>query len=170
MIVLVYVGLKFKANRGIGRYVIFTVTLWLFSIYTKKGMWLSNCTCLCRWPSGNYEQLGTHWASKEIFTNQIQDEWSWRVKELARYWILKIKKQDSYVSNEVCSWVASEIGLSRGKPVFTPLEFNHKITSKEFDKMINRDAIANDRLLKDMSGYQRVVGRLLYLTMTIDKA
>ncbi|XP_070049055.1 uncharacterized mitochondrial protein AtMg00810-like [Nicotiana tomentosiformis] len=30
--------------------------------------------------------------------------------------------------------LVSELGLAGGKPVFTPLEFNHKLTSIEFDQ------------------------------------
>ncbi|XP_019242687.1 PREDICTED: uncharacterized protein LOC109222834, partial [Nicotiana attenuata] len=59
-----------------------------------------------------------------------------------------------------------ETGLSGGKPALTPLEFNHKLTSIEFDKVFNKENLSDDRLLEDRSGYQRIVGRLLYLTMT----
>ncbi|XP_019231978.1 PREDICTED: uncharacterized protein LOC109212760 [Nicotiana attenuata] len=60
----------------------------------------------------------------------------------------------------------SESGLSGGKPALTPLEFNHKLTSIEFDKLFNKEDLSDDRLLEDRSGYQRLVGRLFYLTMT----
>uniref|UniRef100_A0A1S3Y8V6 Uncharacterized mitochondrial protein AtMg00810-like n=1 Tax=Nicotiana tabacum TaxID=4097 RepID=A0A1S3Y8V6_TOBAC len=60
----------------------------------------------------------------------------------------------------------SETGLSGGKPTLTPREFNHKLTSIEFDKVFNKENLSDDRLLEDISGYQRIVGILLYLTMT----
>nr|XP_016457380.1 PREDICTED: uncharacterized mitochondrial protein AtMg00810-like [Nicotiana tabacum] len=60
----------------------------------------------------------------------------------------------------------SETCLLGGKPALTPLEFNHKLTSIEFDKVFNKENLSDDRLLEDRSGYQRIVGRLLYLTMT----
>nr|XP_016480651.1 PREDICTED: uncharacterized mitochondrial protein AtMg00810-like [Nicotiana tabacum] len=62
--------------------------------------------------------------------------------------------------------VLSETGLLEGKPAHTPLEFNYKLTSIEFDKVFNKEDLSDDRLLEDKSGYQRLVGRLLYLTMT----
>ncbi|XP_070040433.1 uncharacterized mitochondrial protein AtMg00810-like [Nicotiana tomentosiformis] len=60
----------------------------------------------------------------------------------------------------------SETGISGGKPALTPLEFNHKLTSIEFDKVFNKENLSDDMLLEDRSGHQRIVGRLLYLVMT----
>lgn len=58
----------------------------------------------------------------------------------------------------------AEAGLSGSKPAGTPLELNQKLTSDDNDKCINREV--TDSLLKDPGPYQRLVGRLLYLTMT----
>ncbi|XP_018625624.1 uncharacterized mitochondrial protein AtMg00810-like [Nicotiana tomentosiformis] len=60
--------------------------------------------------------------------------------------------------------LVSELGLAGGKPVCTPLEFNHKLTSIEFDQEVRNDA-PEDILLEDKGIYQRLIG-LLYLTMT----
>ncbi|XP_060200311.1 uncharacterized mitochondrial protein AtMg00810-like [Lycium barbarum] len=62
--------------------------------------------------------------------------------------------------------LVAKIGLAGSKPVATPLEFNHKLTYVEFDKFVQNDSPVVDELLEDRSKYQRVVGRLLYLTMT----
>ncbi|KAL3327204.1 hypothetical protein AABB24_037749 [Solanum stoloniferum] len=62
--------------------------------------------------------------------------------------------------------LVSELGLAGCKPTFTPLEFNHQLTSTMFDKCIGKNVNAEDRPLSDCGKYQRVVGRLLYLTMT----
>nr|XP_016499743.1 PREDICTED: uncharacterized mitochondrial protein AtMg00810-like [Nicotiana tabacum] len=62
--------------------------------------------------------------------------------------------------------LVSELGLSGGKPVTTPLKFNHKLTSMEFDKIVNKNGSDIDSELEDKGRYQRIVGRLLYLTMT----
>ncbi|XP_075106901.1 uncharacterized protein LOC142179908 [Nicotiana tabacum] len=62
--------------------------------------------------------------------------------------------------------LVSEIGLAGAKPAGTPLEFNHKLTSIEFDRAVNNKEDADDQQLEDKGGYQRIVGRLLYLTMT----
>lgn len=56
----------------------------------------------------------------------------------------------------------SEAGQSSAKPAETPLELNQKILSKEFSDFTGSDT----DLLEDASGYQRLIGRLLYLTMT----
>ncbi|XP_049345364.1 uncharacterized mitochondrial protein AtMg00810-like [Solanum verrucosum] len=64
----------------------------------------------------------------------------------------------------------SELGLSGTKPVSTPLETNLKLTSVDYDVFITNDKEAGskdeDTLLADPTQYQRLVGKLLYLTMT----
>ncbi|XP_070050013.1 uncharacterized mitochondrial protein AtMg00810-like [Nicotiana tomentosiformis] len=60
-----------------------------------------------------------------------------------------------------------ELGLAGAKPASTPLEVNQKLTSVDFDKLIPSSIdTAQDPLLKDASEFQRLVGRLLYLTMS----
>lgn len=58
-----------------------------------------------------------------------------------------------------------EMRLSGSKPTSTSLEFNDKLTSADYDRCINVNK--DDKLLFEDSGkYQRLVGRLLYLTMS----
>lgn len=56
----------------------------------------------------------------------------------------------------------AEAGLGNAKPNVTPLECNIKLTSAECDQ----DAQTNDGLYEDVSRYQRLIGKLLYLTNT----
>ncbi|XP_047250078.1 uncharacterized mitochondrial protein AtMg00810-like [Capsicum annuum] len=58
------------------------------------------------------------------------------------------------------------IRLADSKPVETPLEFNHKLTSHEFDKVVRPETVTYRKLFADKGVHQRIVGRLLYLTMT----
>ncbi|XP_031264675.1 uncharacterized protein LOC116123021 [Pistacia vera] len=60
--------------------------------------------------------------------------------------------------------LVSKVGLSTAKPADTPLEQNLKLTSYEFDQKFPLDE--KDELLTDPSMFRRMVGRLLYLTMT----
>ncbi|XP_019244361.1 PREDICTED: uncharacterized protein LOC109224228 [Nicotiana attenuata] len=60
----------------------------------------------------------------------------------------------------------SELGLSAAKPAATPLEMNIKLTTKEFDDHIGTTNNEADELLPDPGVYQRLIGKLLYLTMT----
>nr|XP_016440473.1 PREDICTED: uncharacterized mitochondrial protein AtMg00810-like [Nicotiana tabacum] len=62
----------------------------------------------------------------------------------------------------------SKSGLGGAKPAGTPLELNHKLNSEEYDKVVASvgSSKATNATLKDPGIYQRLVGRLLYLTMT----
>ncbi|XP_019069808.2 uncharacterized mitochondrial protein AtMg00810-like [Solanum lycopersicum] len=60
--------------------------------------------------------------------------------------------------------LVSELGLVGCKPESTPLEFNHKLTSTMFDKCTGMNA--KDKVLDDYGKYQRLIARLLYLTIT----
>ncbi|XP_055830891.1 uncharacterized mitochondrial protein AtMg00810-like [Solanum dulcamara] len=59
-----------------------------------------------------------------------------------------------------------ESGLEGAKPACTPLEMNQKLTSVQYDEHIYKTVAEDDKLLTDPTKYQRLVGRLLYLTMT----
>lgn len=53
--------------------------------------------------------------------------------------------------------LVAEVGLGNAKPQMTPLDCSQKLTSVEFDP---------DTLYEDIPRYQRLVGKLLYLTIT----
>uniref|UniRef100_A0A3Q7H9C8 Reverse transcriptase Ty1/copia-type domain-containing protein n=1 Tax=Solanum lycopersicum TaxID=4081 RepID=A0A3Q7H9C8_SOLLC len=57
----------------------------------------------------------------------------------------------------------SDVGLAGSKPVHTPLEPNVKLTSVEHDKCTGAK---DDPLFEDMSRYQKLIGKLIYLTIT----
>ncbi|KAL3365606.1 hypothetical protein AABB24_010629 [Solanum stoloniferum] len=54
--------------------------------------------------------------------------------------------------------------LAGAKPALSPMELNQKLTSVEFDDTLHPTHA--DTLLKDPASYQRLIGRLLYLTTT----
>lgn len=58
----------------------------------------------------------------------------------------------------------ADVGLTGSKPANTPLEQNQRLTSIEFDH--NSKITSRDELLTDPRSYQKLVGKLLYLTMT----
>ncbi|XP_069144617.1 uncharacterized mitochondrial protein AtMg00810-like [Solanum lycopersicum] len=62
--------------------------------------------------------------------------------------------------------LVSELGLTGCRPASTSLETNHKLTSIEFDECSGKVSNTEDTLLDDFGKYQRLIGRLLYLTMT----
>nr|XP_016435629.1 PREDICTED: uncharacterized mitochondrial protein AtMg00810-like [Nicotiana tabacum] len=57
----------------------------------------------------------------------------------------------------------SELGLSGGKHAVTPLEINQKLTLVEYDKGAG---VEGDDPMVDITGYQKLIGKLLYLTVT----
>ncbi|XP_060210330.1 uncharacterized mitochondrial protein AtMg00810-like [Lycium barbarum] len=73
----------------------------------------------------------------------------------------------------------SESGLSAAKPASTPIDTNVKLTTREYDQYVKeirnqegegheqRSDNKEDELLEDQGSYQRLIGKLLYLTVTI---
>lgn len=61
--------------------------------------------------------------------------------------------------------LASDLGLSDAKPAWTPMDPNTNITSKKYDDM-KEGSSTQDSLLSDIRPYQRLIGKLLYLTIT----
>ncbi|XP_070040262.1 uncharacterized mitochondrial protein AtMg00810-like [Nicotiana tomentosiformis] len=60
----------------------------------------------------------------------------------------------------------SELGLGAAKPAVTPIEANLMLTTKEYDEHTGSpNATTGDEVLTDISKYQRLLGKLLYLTV-----
>ena len=57
----------------------------------------------------------------------------------------------------------SEAGLTGAKPSITPIESNLRLTSVEYDQA---NGYTEDVILQDVTAYQRMVGKLLYATIT----
>ncbi|XP_031267559.1 uncharacterized protein LOC116125995 [Pistacia vera] len=79
--------------------------------------------------------------------------------EIARSHIGISLSQRKYVLELV-----SDSGLSGCKPSAIPVKQNSKLTTQEYDKVAS--SIEIDPPLEDASHYQRLVSRLIYLTMT----
>uniref|UniRef100_A0A1S4AC39 Uncharacterized mitochondrial protein AtMg00810-like n=1 Tax=Nicotiana tabacum TaxID=4097 RepID=A0A1S4AC39_TOBAC len=58
----------------------------------------------------------------------------------------------------------SDLGLSRAKPIGAPFKLNQRLTTIEFDFHFGAH---DDPPLDDPGPYQRLLGRLLYLTITM---
>lgn len=56
-----------------------------------------------------------------------------------------------------------DLGLSGAKSAWTPLETNAKLTVPELDNLMGT---TEDQILEDVGQYQRLIGKLLYLTMS----
>ncbi|XP_040948738.1 uncharacterized mitochondrial protein AtMg00810-like [Gossypium hirsutum] len=59
----------------------------------------------------------------------------------------------------------ADLGLGEAKSVCTPLEHNLKLTSIEYDESV-QTKVDGDDLVTDVKMYQRLLGRLIYLTNT----
>lgn len=63
----------------------------------------------------------------------------------------------------------SEVGVSAAKPFVTPIDTNVKLTSKQYDEEVNINKGSRNNEedpLVEPDPYQRLIGKLLYLTMT----
>lgn len=59
----------------------------------------------------------------------------------------------------------AELVLAGSKPFSTPIDTNIKLTTREYDEYTT-DSKGEDPLLSYMGSYQRLIGKLLYLTVT----
>uniref|UniRef100_A0A3Q7EHI6 Reverse transcriptase Ty1/copia-type domain-containing protein n=1 Tax=Solanum lycopersicum TaxID=4081 RepID=A0A3Q7EHI6_SOLLC len=59
--------------------------------------------------------------------------------------------------------IISDLGLCGSKPIATPVEMNGKLTTAVFDKHVG---VTSDPVLSDIGEYQRLIERLIYLTIT----
>ncbi|XP_019230624.1 PREDICTED: uncharacterized protein LOC109211537 [Nicotiana attenuata] len=86
----------------------------------------------------------------------------------SHWYIFQMDVHNAFLQGDLSEEFFMQIsyGFSSGKPMTTPLEFNHKLTSMEFDKIVTKNGSDNDSELEDKGRYQRIVGRLLYLTKT----
>ncbi|XP_070020206.1 uncharacterized mitochondrial protein AtMg00810-like [Nicotiana sylvestris] len=57
----------------------------------------------------------------------------------------------------------SEVGLRGSKPESSPLEQNQKLTTIDYDKHVGA---IRDEELQDIGRYQKLIGKLIYLTIT----
>ncbi|XP_039158919.1 uncharacterized mitochondrial protein AtMg00810-like [Eucalyptus grandis] len=94
---------------------------------------------------------------------------TFHIKDLGapKYFIgIEIARSDQGISLSQRKFVLefiSEVGLSGCRPTMIPIEQNIKLTTAEYDRGISQN---DDPILKDPSGYQRLVGKLIYLTTT----
>ncbi|XP_047267613.1 uncharacterized protein LOC124898041 [Capsicum annuum] len=58
--------------------------------------------------------------------------------------------------------LVSELGLGAMKPFTTPIDTNIKLTTKEYVDHVHK----REHVIDDPPAYQRLIGKLLYLTMT----
>lgn len=58
----------------------------------------------------------------------------------------------------------SDAGLASVKTFKTPLEQNQELTSREYDDLFSLNS--SDTLMSDPTSFRRIIGRLLYLTMS----
>ncbi|XP_019240170.1 PREDICTED: uncharacterized protein LOC109220162 [Nicotiana attenuata] len=111
--------------------------------------------------TGSNEQLITE--AKEILHQQF------KLKDLdeLRYFLgIEILGSNTGVVLNQRKYVLeliSEMGLSGAKPAIIPLETNIKLTTIAYDQ---GEGSIGDSPLEDFSAYQRLIGRLMYVTTT----
>lgn len=77
--------------------------------------------------------------------------------------VLRSKKGILLTKRKYALELISESSLSGAKPVATPLETNVKLTTVEYNEYTGS---TDDHIFKDVNAYQRLIGRLIYLTTT----
>ncbi|XP_019265948.1 PREDICTED: uncharacterized protein LOC109243467 [Nicotiana attenuata] len=111
--------------------------------------------------TGNSAELIEH--AKAILHQQFRVKDLGELKYFLGIEVLRSKtgillKQRKYILELI-----SELGLSGAKPASTPREANVRLTTAEYDQA---NGIRGDELLQDINSYQRLEGKLLYVTIT----
>nr|XP_016445541.1 PREDICTED: uncharacterized mitochondrial protein AtMg00810-like [Nicotiana tabacum] len=94
---------------------------------------------------------------------------SFKVKDIGelRYFlsikVLRSKKGILLTQKKYALHLISEVGLAGAKSISIPIELNHKLNTIEYDKHVGVNV---DEELEDIRSYQRLIGKLLYLTIT----
>nr|XP_016468537.1 PREDICTED: uncharacterized mitochondrial protein AtMg00810-like [Nicotiana tabacum] len=77
--------------------------------------------------------------------------------------IMRSRKRIVLNQRKYALQLVSDMGLGGTKPAATPVDLNQRFTSQEYDQ---HTGARGDESLPDASAYQRIIGRLLYLTIT----
>ncbi|XP_047259699.1 uncharacterized mitochondrial protein AtMg00810-like [Capsicum annuum] len=59
----------------------------------------------------------------------------------------------------------SELGLTASTAATTPMDYNIQLTSRQFNEHVKKNQTTND-LIENQVAYKKLVGKMLYLTMT----
>nr|XP_016496789.1 PREDICTED: uncharacterized mitochondrial protein AtMg00810-like [Nicotiana tabacum] len=59
-----------------------------------------------------------------------------------------------------------EVGLTAAKPALIPIDISMKLTSKQYNDHLGKNTKIEENALTDQTTYQRLIGKLLYLTVT----
>ncbi|XP_019259676.1 PREDICTED: uncharacterized protein LOC109237766 [Nicotiana attenuata] len=77
--------------------------------------------------------------------------------------ILRSKEGILLTQRKYALQLISEAGLAAAKPISTPIELNQILTTIDYDKHVG---VKGYEELEDIVSYQRLIGKLLYLTIT----
>ncbi|XP_070020423.1 uncharacterized mitochondrial protein AtMg00810-like [Nicotiana sylvestris] len=94
---------------------------------------------------------------------------SFKVKDLGelRYFlgieVMRSKKGVLLNQRKYALELITDAGMSSCKPVATPIELNQKLTTVDYDSHVGK---TYDTQLEDIGSYQRLIGKLIYLTIT----
>ncbi|XP_018624004.1 uncharacterized mitochondrial protein AtMg00810-like [Nicotiana tomentosiformis] len=123
------------------------------------------------------KQASRQWNIKltEAFVAELIDEVkqtlhnSFKAKDLGelRYFfgieVLRSRKRILLTQRKYALQLISEVGLAGAKSISTPIELNQKLTTVEYNKHVG---VNGDEELEDIGSYQKLIGKLLYLTIT----
>ncbi|KAE8667521.1 Protein QUIRKY [Hibiscus syriacus] len=99
-----------------------------------------------------------------VSTGYVQSKYDYSLF-IKRHQGIEVKRRYTFESKEVCTPVNQDTGLEEAKPAITPLEQNLKLTTLDYDKIVQQDSEDVHNLV-EKSVYQRLIGRLIYLTYT----
>ncbi|XP_019227336.1 PREDICTED: uncharacterized protein LOC109208658 [Nicotiana attenuata] len=101
--------------------------------------------------------------TKEVLHQQFKVKDLGDLKYFLGIEVLRSKSGILLNQRKYCLQLIFDLGLGGAKLVLTPIDLNQNFTSAEFDR---HTGVGNDEVLSDANEYQRLVGRVIYLTIT----
>nr|XP_016479842.1 PREDICTED: uncharacterized protein LOC107801087 [Nicotiana tabacum] len=101
----------------------------------------------------------------QVISNELTTRKSTRDKQ-PPVWLKDFVSLNIHQERKYTLELIAEVGLTAAKPSTTPIDINTKLTTKQYDEHISNDGRIFEDPTVDQTAYQRLIGKLLYLTVT----
>ncbi|XP_070007296.1 uncharacterized protein [Nicotiana sylvestris] len=109
------------------------------------------------------KRAGSTIAAKQILHSSFKVKDLEALRYILRIEVLRSNKGVLLTQRKYALQLISDVGLAAAKPINIPVELNKKLTTIDYDTYVGH---TRDAELEDVGSYQRLIGKLFYLTVT----